>query len=57
MIIRRGNLVRTDGIYMTSDEKMKTIEPESGYKYPEILEAHGIKHNNMKEKTETESLQ
>lgn len=41
---------------MASGEKMKLIELVSRIEFPEILEADGIKHNDMKEMTNKEYL-
>lgn len=41
---------------MASGEKMKLIELVSRIEFPEILEADGIKHNDMKEMTIKEYL-
>lgn len=49
--MRRGKLIRTEGIYVPSGEMMKGIEPDSGDKYLRIPESVGIRHSDMKEKT------
>lgn len=49
-------LFKTEGILLPSGEMMKEIQPRSSYKYLGILEADGIKLNDMKEKTKGEYL-
>ncbi|XP_047481697.1 uncharacterized protein LOC125034100 [Penaeus chinensis] len=48
LIMKRGKIVESDCLCMPDDTMMRNIE-ESGYKYPGILEADGIKHDEMKE--------
>ena len=43
LIMKRGKVVKSEGISMSDGKMMKNIE-ESGYKYLGILEANGVKH-------------
>ena len=52
LIMKRGKVVKSEGISMP-DGKMKNIE-EDGYKYLGILEADGVKHEEMKDQLEKE---
>lgn len=56
MVMRQVNFFRKEGVVMASGEKMKLIELVSRIEFPEILEADGIKHNDMKEMTIKEYL-
>lgn len=56
MVMRQVNFFRKEGVVMASGEKMKLIELVSRIEFPEILEADGIKHNDMKEMTNKEYL-
>ena len=47
LIIKRGKVVKSEGISMSNGKMMKNIE-KSGYKYLGILEADGVKHEEMK---------
>ena len=43
LIMKRGKVVKSEGISMSDGKMMKNIE-ESGYKYLGILEGDGVKH-------------
>ena len=43
LIMKRGRVVKSEGISMSDGKMMKNIE-EGGYNYLEILEADGVKH-------------
>ena len=47
LIMKRGKLVKNEGISMPDGKMIKNIE-EGGYKYLGILEADGVKHEEMK---------
>ena len=53
LIMKRGKVVKSEGISMPDGKMMKNIE-EGGYKYLGILEADGVKHEEMKEKNTSE---
>ena len=53
LIMKRGKVVKSEGISML-DGKMKNIK-EGGYKYLGILEADGVKHEEMKSQIKKES--
>ena len=48
--MKRGKVVKSEGVSMPDGKMMKNIE-ESGYKYRGILEANGVKHEEMKSQT------
>ena len=47
LIMRKGMVVKSEGISMHDAKIMKNIE-EGGYKYLGILEVDGVKHEEMK---------
>ena len=47
LIMKRGKVVKSEGIRMPDGRMMKNIE-EGEHKYLEILEADGVKHQEMK---------
>ena len=47
LIMKRGKVVKSEGISMHDGKMVKNIE-ESGCKYLETLDAYGIKHEEMK---------
>ena len=49
LIMKRGKVVTREGIDLPDGRMMKCIEEGSGYKYLGILEADGIKHEEMKD--------
>lgn len=55
LIMKKGKIVESDGLCMPDDTMMRNIE-ESGYKYLGILEADGIKHDEMKEQLTKEYI-
>ena len=54
LIMKTGKLVKTEGKSMHNGKVIKNIE-EGGYKYLEILEADGIKQEEMKGQIKKES--
>ena len=54
LIMKRGKVVTREGIDMPNGKMMKCIEEGSGYKYFGILEADGIKHEEMKDQVTKE---
>ena len=48
LIMKRGKVVKSEGIRMPNGMMMKNIE-EGEYKYLGILEADGVKHKEMKD--------
>ena len=52
--MKKGKVVRREGIDMPDGNIMKCVEEGSGYKYLGNLEADGIKHNEMKDKISKE---
>ena len=55
LIMKRGKVVESDGLCMPDCTMMRNIE-EGGYKYLGILEANGIKHDEMKEQLKKEYI-
>ena len=55
LIMKRGKVVESDGLCMPDGTMMRNTE-EGGYKYLGILEADGIKHDEMKEKLKKEYI-
>ena len=55
LIMKRGKVVESDGLCMPDGTMMRNIE-EGGYKYLGILEADGIKHDEMKEQLKKEYI-
>lgn len=51
-----SDFTRIGGMWLPSNERMKAIQSDSGYKYLEVLEADGIRHRDIKEKTTKEYL-
>ena len=55
LIMKRGKVVESDGLCLPDGTMMRNIE-EGGYKYLGILEADGIKHDEMKEQLKKEYI-
>ena len=55
LIMKRKKVVKSEGISMPEGKMMKNIE-EGGYKYLEILEAEGLKHEEMKDRIKSEYI-
>ena len=55
LIMKRGKVVKSEGISMPDGKMMKNIE-EGGYKYLGILEADGVKHEEMKDQIKEEYI-
>ena len=55
LIMKRGRVVKNEGISMSDGKMMKNIE-EGGYKYLGILEADGVKHKEMKNQIKKEHI-
>ena len=55
LIMKRGRIVKNEGISMSDGKMMKNIE-EGGYKYLGILEADGVKHKEMKDQIKKEYM-
>ena len=55
LIMKRGRVVKNEGISMSDGKMMKNIE-EGGYKYLGILEADGVKHKEMKDQIKKEYM-
>ena len=53
LIMKREKVVKREGIVMPNGKMMKNIE-EGGYKYLGILEADGVKHEEMKDQIKKE---
>ena len=55
LVMKRGKMVKCDGIVMPGNEIMKGLE-EAGYKYLGILEIDNVKHEEMKENLKREYI-
>ena len=55
LIMKRGKVVESDGLCIPDGTMMRNIE-KGGYKYLGILEADGIKHDEMKEQLKKECI-
>ena len=55
LIMKRGEVVKSEGISMPDGKMMKNIE-EGEYKYLGILEADGVKHKEMKDQIKKEYM-
>ena len=55
LIMKRGKVVKSEGISMLDGKMMKNIK-EGGYKYLGILEADGVKHEEMKDQIKKEYI-
>ena len=55
LIMKRGKVVKSEGISMPDGKMMKNIE-EGGYKYLGILEVDGVKHAEIKDQKKKEYL-
>ena len=55
LIMKRGKVVENDGLCISDGAMMRNIE-DGGYKYLGILEANGIKHDEMKEQLKKEYI-
>ena len=55
VIMKRGKLVRFDGIHLPNGDVIKQVD-ENGYTYLGILELNEIRENKMKEKIITENM-
>ncbi len=53
LILKRGKIVRCDGIELPNDELIKEVE-QDGYTYLGIVELDKVKEKEMKEKTRSE---
>lgn len=48
LAINQGKLMSTDGVKMQNNSEIKSLEPETTYKYLGILQADNIKHREVK---------
>ena len=53
--MKRGKVVKSEGISIPNAKMMRNIE-EGGYKYLGILEADGVKHEEMKGQIKNEYI-
>ena len=54
LVLKRGKVVKSEGIKLPDNKKMRLLEENEGYKYLGILQADQIKEKEMKEKVENE---
>ena len=50
IVLKRGKLVKSDGIKLPDGKEMKSLNEGDGYKYLGVTEADEIKKKEMKEK-------
>ena len=55
LIMKRWSVVKSEGISMFEGKMIKNID-KGEYKYLGILEAHGVKHEEMKGQTKNEYI-
>ena len=55
LIMKRGRVVKNEGISMSDGKMMKNIE-EGGYKYLGIFKANGRKHEEMEDQIKKEYI-
>ena len=55
LIMKRGKVVKSEGISMPDGKIMKNID-ESGYRYLGLLEADGVKHEEMEDQIKKEYI-
>ena len=49
IVLKRGKLVKSDGINLPDGKEMKSLNEGDGYKYLGVTEADEIKKKEMKE--------
>ena len=54
LVLKRGKVVKSEGIKLPDNKKVRLLEENEGYKYLGILQADQIKEKEMKEKVENE---
>ena len=50
LVMRKGKIVKSDGIQLPSDKVIKSLEEGESYKYLGVLEADEVIVNEMKDK-------
>ena len=50
LVMKRDRYKKSEGIKLPNDQEIKEIDVDNGYKYLGILEADGIKDEEMQEK-------
>ena len=50
LIIKRGKIVKSEGIELPNDEKIRSLKEDDSYKYLGILQSNEIQRKDMKEK-------
>ena len=54
LVLKRGKVVKSEGIKLPDNKKMRPLEENEGYKYLGILQADQIEQKEMKEKVGNE---
>ena len=54
LVMRRGKKVKSEGIALPNNEKIRSLDETEGYKYLGVLEADEVLHKDMKEKLRKE---
>ena len=55
LILKRGTLLKSEGIQLPNESMIKSVNEDKGYKYLGILQANQIMHNEMKCKISKEN--
>ena len=50
LVMRKGKIVKSDGIQLPNDKVIKSLEEGESYKYLGVLEADEVIVNEMKDK-------
>ena len=54
LVMKKGRIVKSDGIQLPNDKVIKTLEEGQSYKYLGLLEAGEVMVNGMKDKVKKE---
>ena len=54
LVMKRGKIIKLDGIELPNDKVIKSLEEGESYKYLGVLEADKVMVNEMKDKVKKE---
>ena len=54
LVMKRGKIIKLDGIELPNDKVIKSLEEGESYKYLDVLEADKVMVNEMKDKVKKE---
>ena len=54
LVMKRGKIIKLDGIELPNDKVIKSLEEGESYKYLGVLEADKVMVNEMKDKAKKE---